>query len=147
MGQPRRTEPYLSDAQAITDLHEHVLVRHFQTFEQKLAVATMLFRPHDGNAAQDLPAGLVAVKQERGEPAPGIFRRARNQDEMPGNSSSGDEPLVAIDDPTMPLPFRARADHGGIGAAAGGGFGHGEGGARLARNDGLEPFLLLRRRG
>ena len=86
MGQPRRTEPDLSDAQAIADLHQHVLVRDFETFEQKLAVAAMLFRPHDGNAAEDLPAGLVAVKQERGEPAPGIVRRARNQDEMLRNA-------------------------------------------------------------
>ena len=58
----------------------------------------------------------------------------------------GDEPLVAVDHPGVAFLLRARADHVGIGAAAGRGLGHGEGGAHLAVDDGPQPFVLLRRR-
>ena len=144
MGEARRPEPDLGDAQSVADLHQHVLVGHFEPFEGEFAVAAMLLRPHDRDAAQDAPAGLVAVEEERGEPAARIVRGAREQNEMVGDARAGDEPLVAVDHPGVALLLRAGADHAGIGAAAGRGLGHGEGGAHLAVDDGSQPFVLLR---
>src|SRR5262249_57871735 len=74
MGEPRGPEPDLGDAQSIADLHQHVLVGHLEPFEHELAVAAVLLRPQDRNAAQDAPARLVAVVEEGGEPAPLIVR-------------------------------------------------------------------------
>src|SRR6516225_8637862 len=71
MGEPRGPKPDLGDAQSVADLHQHVLVGHLEPFEDELAVAAVLLRPHDRNAAQDAPARLVAVIEEGAEPAPG----------------------------------------------------------------------------
>src|SRR5262249_37663697 len=103
----------------------------------------VLLRPHDRNAAQDAPARLVAVIEEGGEPASLVVRGARDEDEMIGDAGAGDEPFVAVDHPVVAFLLRARADHAGIGAAAGRGLGHGEGGAHPPFDDGLEPFVLL----
>ena len=65
---------------------------------------------------------------------------------MLGDARPGDEPLVAVDHPGVAFLLRAGADHGGIGAAAGCGLGHGEGGAHFAVDDRPQPSLLLRRR-
>src|SRR5262245_43559961 len=89
MGEPRRPEPDLGDAQAIADLHQHVLLGHFQALEEKLAVAAVLLRPHDRNAAQDAPARLVAVIEEGGEPAPRVVGGARDENEMIGDTGAG----------------------------------------------------------
>src|SRR5262249_36205953 len=59
--EPRGAESDLSDPQSVADLHQHVFVRHFEAFEYELAVAAVLLRPHDWNAAQDAPPRLVAV--------------------------------------------------------------------------------------
>src|SRR5262245_18960618 len=85
VGESRGAEPDLGDAQSIADLHQHVLVRHFESFEEKLAVAAVLLRPHDRNAAQDAPARLVAVIEEGGEPAPRGVRWAAGADETAGD--------------------------------------------------------------
>src|SRR5438045_8063314 len=102
----------------------------------------MLLRTHDGNAAQDAPARLVAMVEKSGEAAARIVGGARDQDEMVGYAGAGDEPLVAVDHPAVAFPLRAGADHAGIGAAAGRRLGHGERGAYRALDDRLEPALL-----
>src|SRR5262249_61672564 len=56
VGESRRTEPDLGDPQSIADLHQHVLIGHFQALEYKLAAAAVLLRPHDRNAPQNAPA-------------------------------------------------------------------------------------------
>src|SRR5262245_49253526 len=61
MGEPRRTEAYLRDLQPVADAHQHVLVRHFEPLEGEFAMAAVLLRPHDRDAPQDAPAGLVAM--------------------------------------------------------------------------------------
>src|SRR5262249_29178469 len=75
MGEPRRPEPDLGDAQSIADVHQHVLVGYFEAIENELAVAAMLLGAHDRNAPHDLEAGLAAMKQETGEAAPRILGR------------------------------------------------------------------------
>ena len=93
--QPRRTEPDLRDAQAVAVIHQHVFVRDFEPVEFELAMAAVLLRPHDRNAAHDAPAGLVLVIEERGEAAARIVGGARHQDEMRGAVGAGDEPFAA----------------------------------------------------
>src|SRR5262249_57641631 len=123
------------------------LIGHFQALEYKFAVAAVLLRPHDRNAAQNAPAWLVAMIEKGGEPAPSILRRARDEDEMIGDTGAGDEPFVAVDHPAVALLLRTRADHAGIGAATRRRLRHGESGAHLPLDDRLEPFVLLRRLG
>ena len=62
--------------------HQHVLVGDLEPVELQLAMAAMLLRPHDRDAAHDAPAGLVVVEQERGEALARIVGGARDQDEM-----------------------------------------------------------------
>src|SRR5262249_50398780 len=88
MGEPRRPEPDLGDAQAIADVHQHVLVGHFEALENELAVAAMLLRAHDRNAPHDLEAWLVAMEEKAGEAAPRVIRGARDQNEMVGDAST-----------------------------------------------------------
>src|SRR3984893_1899741 len=113
-------ETYLGSPQAVAHLHQHVLVRDLEPFEHQLAVPAVLLRSHDGNAAQDAPAGLVAMKKKGGEAAPRVIGGARDQNEMLGDPSARDEPLMAIDRPAIAVAFGPGADHSGIGAAAGG---------------------------
>src|SRR5437764_1210622 len=63
---------------------------------------------------------------------------------MIGDTGTGDKPFVAADDPLVALALRASADHAGIGAAAGRGLGHGEGGTHSALDNRPQPALLLR---
>src|SRR5476651_2147452 len=93
--------------------------------------------PHDRDAAQDAPAGLVLVIEERGQAAARLVRGARHQDEMRGAFGAGDEPFVAGDDIAVALFHGARQHHAGIGARAGMRFGHGEGRAHLAVDERL----------
>ena len=144
VGEPRGPEPDLGDPQSVADLHQHVLVGHFEPLEDQFAVSAVLLRPHDGNAAQDAPARLVTVIEEGGEATPRVLRRARHQDEVIGDAGPGDEPLVAVNDPAIAFLLRVGADHAGIGAAPRRGLSHGERGAHPALDDGLEPFVLLR---
>ena len=65
---------------------------------------------------------------------------------MLGDAGAGDEPLAAVDDPLVALLSARVRIMLGIGAAAGRGLGHGEGGAHLAVDDRLQPPVLLRRR-
>src|SRR5262249_57908958 len=139
-------EPAVGDPQSIAVLHQHVRIGHVQSLEYKLAVAAVHLLPHDRNAAQNAPAWLVAMIEKGGEPAPLILRRARDEDEMIGDAGAGDEPLVAVDHPTVALLLRTRADHAGIGAATGRRLRHRESGAHLPLDDRLDPFVLLRRR-
>ena len=82
MREPRRAEPDLRHLQAVADIHQHVLVRDFEPVELELAMAAVLLRSHDPDAAHDAPARLVLVKEERGEPVPLVVGRARDEDEM-----------------------------------------------------------------
>ena len=146
MGEPRRAKPHLGDAQAVADLEQHVVVLDFEPVEIKLAVAAMLLGAENADAAHDMPAGLVAVEQERGEAAPGIVGGARHQDEMRRAVGAGDEPFAAVDDPFAAAALGAGADHAGIGAAARRRLRHGKGGTHLAVDDRPQPALLLGRR-
>ena len=69
MRQPRRPKPDLRAAQAVAILDQHVFGRDFQAVEFELAMAAVLLRPHDRDAAHDAPARLVLVKEEGGEAA------------------------------------------------------------------------------
>src|SRR3984957_12239817 len=50
VGEPRRTETHLGDAQAVAHIEENVVVVDFEAVEFELAVAAMLLRPHDADA-------------------------------------------------------------------------------------------------
>ena len=143
MGQPRRAEADLRRAQTVALGHQHVLHRDFQPVEFELAMAAVLLRPHDRNAAQDAPAGLVLVIEEGGEAAARILGGARDQDEMRGAIGAGDEPFAPAHDVAVVALLGARQHHGGIGARAGMRLGHHEGRAHLALDDGAQPFFLL----
>ena len=134
------------DAQAVADVEQHVVVVDLEAVEFELAVAAVLLRAEDADAAHDPPAGLVAVIEERREAAPRIVRGARDQDEMRRAVGAGDEPFAAVDHPFAVPAFGAGADHAGIGAAARRRLGHGEGRAHLALDDRAQPALLLGRR-
>src|SRR5215470_11437736 len=54
MGKPRRSEPDLGDAQAIAQLHQHMLVGHLEALEHKLTMSAVLLRSHDRNPPHDL---------------------------------------------------------------------------------------------
>src|SRR5262245_16429299 len=146
MGEPRRPEPDLGDAQPVTEAHQHVFVGDLEALEDKLAMPAVLLRPHDRNPPDDLEAGLVAMKQKSREAAARIVRGAGNQNEMIGNAGAGDEPLMAADHPAVALLLSAGTDHAGIGAAAGRGLGHRKSRAHFALDDRAQPLVLLRRR-
>ena len=94
MREPRRAEPDLRGAQAVALVHQHVFARHFEAVEFELAMAAVLLRPHDRDAAHDAPAGLVLVKEKRGEAVARIVGGARDQDEVRGAVGAGDEPFA-----------------------------------------------------
>ncbi len=68
--------------QAVADAEEHVVVGDFEAVEFELAMPAVLLRPHDADAADDAPAGLIAVIEKRGEPAALVVGGARDDDEM-----------------------------------------------------------------
>src|ERR1700675_3281701 len=84
VGESRRAEPHLHHLEAVADAAEHVVVVHFEAVEIELAMAAVLLRPHDLDAADDAPAGLVLVKQKRGDALALIVGGARRQDKMRG---------------------------------------------------------------
>src|SRR5262249_62344589 len=115
-GAPRRAEPHLHPLEAVADAAEHLLVWHFEPVELELAMAAMLLRAHDLDAARDPPAGLVLVEQERRDALALVVRGAGREDEMRGRGGTGDEPLAAVDHPLVALllggclhPSRIRA--------------------------------------
>ncbi len=128
------------------DVQEHVFVLDLEAVEFELAMAAMLLGAENADAANDPPARLVAMVEERGQAAARIVGGARNEDVVRGAVGSGDEPLAAMDDPFATTALGAGADHAGIGAAAGRRLGHGEGRAHLALDDRAQPALLLGRR-
>src|SRR3974390_1844407 len=105
--EPRRPEPYLRHPQAVADIEQDVLFRNLQPVIFDLAVTAVLVRPHDRDAAHDVPTGLVLVIEEGSEALARIVRGARDQDEMRGALSTGDEPFEAADDVAVALLFRA----------------------------------------
>ena len=112
-----------------------------------LAVAAVLFRPHDRDAAHDAPARLVAVEHECGEPLALVVGRLGDQYEVLRDAGAGDEPFAAVDHPFVAIPGCSGQHHRRVGTGAGRGFGHHDGRARLAIDDRLQPafFLLLGR--
>ena len=68
MRQPRRTKPDLDDLEAVAEAAEHVVVGDFEAVEFELAMAAVLLRAHDLDAAHDAPARLILVKEKGGEP-------------------------------------------------------------------------------
>ena len=99
MGEARRPEADLRDLQPVALAHQHVLGAGSPSpSNSQLAMAAMLLRPHDRDAAQDAPAGLVLVEQEGRQPLARIVRGARHEDEVRGLLGAGDEPLAAGDD-------------------------------------------------
>ncbi len=62
---------------------------------------------------------------------------------MAGLPGTGDEPLPAANHVDVAASFRPGGDHRRVGAAAGMGFGHREGGAHLSLDDRSQPFALL----
>src|SRR5262249_7976806 len=124
MGQPRGPEPDLRDLQSVTFAQKDVFGRDFQSIEFELAVATVLMRPHDRNAAYDSPAGLVLVKQERRQTPTSIVTGARNKDEMRGALRARREPLASLDDVALPFFLRVRSNHRRIGATTRRRLGH-----------------------
>ena len=99
MGQPRRAEPDLRDFQPVADTEQNVFVGDFKAVEFELAMAAVLLRTHDADAADDAPARLVAVIEKRGEPAALVVGGARDDDEMRRFRRAGDEPFAAADHP------------------------------------------------
>src|SRR5205823_6105449 len=91
------------------------------------------------------PAGLVAVKEERGHAASWLVRRAGDENEMLGNPGAGDEPFVAVDGPAIVLSLRPREHHAGVRTRAWRRLRHSEGGAYFSIHDGPQPFFFLRR--
>ena len=87
MGQPRRAEADLRHLQALPFAQEHILRRDLQAVELDLAVAAMLLRAHDRDAAHDPPARLVLVEQEGGEAVARVVRGAGDEDEMLASSA------------------------------------------------------------
>src|SRR4029077_4103371 len=138
VGEPRRAEPHLHHFQTVAEAAEHVVVVHFEAIEFELAMTAVLLRAHDLDAAQDAPAGLVLVKQERGDALPLIVGGARREDEMRGAIGAGDEPFAAVDFPGVAVLLGIGHPHARIGTAAGRRLGHGERRAHLALDDGLE---------
>ncbi len=84
MRQPRRAEPDLGDLEPVADAEQHIVVGDFEAVEFKLAMAAVLLRAHDADAAHDAPARLVAVIEKSGEPAALVVGGARDDDEMRG---------------------------------------------------------------
>ena len=91
--QPRRTEPDLRDLEAITFTQQHVLARNFQSIEFELAVTAMLVRAHDRDAANDAPARLILVVEERRQTTPLVVRCARDQDEVSSALGTGEQTI------------------------------------------------------
>src|SRR5271168_2519234 len=118
MREPRRAKPDLGDFLTVADTKEHVVVGDFEAVEFKLAMAAVLFRPHDLDAPHDAPARLILVIEERGQSAPLAVRSARDHDKMRGCRGAGDEPFAAADDPFAVSFLSMGADHARIGTAA-----------------------------
>ena len=145
MGQARGAEPRLRHLHAAPHLQQAVLVGDFHIGEFQLAMAAMFFRPHDRHFSHQLEAGRVLVHHEGGELAARFIGSAGNEDEMIGDAGAGNEPFMAVDNPLVVAFWLSRgADHGRVGAAAGMRLGHDDGAARLAVDDRLQPFFLLR---
>src|SRR5262249_32605820 len=109
MRQSRRAEPDLCHFQSVADAERHVLIGNFQAVEFELAMAAMLLRSHDRDAAHDPPARLVAMVQKRGEATASVVRGACDKDEMRSLAGAGDEPFSPGDDPFAVFPLGARA--------------------------------------
>ncbi len=94
--------------------HQDVFERDLEAVELKLAMAAVFLRPHDRNAAQDAPAGLVLVIEKRGQAPARIVGCFRNQDKMRGTVRAGDEPLASAHHIAVVLFLGAREHHSGI---------------------------------
>jgi len=121
----------------------HILKRHLDVAVWGIVVAEHI------EGAQDLDAGGVCWHHHHA--LLGVARCFRigfahgDEDRAAGIGGAGNPPLAAIDDVLVALALNAGFDVGGV---AGGhiGFGHGEGGADLAFEQGFEPaFTDLRR--
>src|SRR5262249_8637114 len=126
MGQPRRSEPDLSDFQSIADAEQHIVIADFKAVEFELAVAAVLLGPHDRDTPDYAPARLIAVVEKRRQAAALVVGGSGDDDEMRSFGGAGDEPLAPVNDPFAVFLLGARADHAGIGAAARRRFGHRE---------------------
>src|SRR5580692_380638 len=85
-----RAGPHLHHFQAVAETAEHVVVVHFEAVEFELAMAAVLFRAHDLDAADDAPAGLVLMKQKRGDAPALVVGGARRENKMRGAVGAGD---------------------------------------------------------
>src|SRR5277367_3220645 len=105
-----RAEPDLRDLEPVADAEQDIVVGDFEAVEFELAMAAVLFRTHDADAAHDAPARLIAMIKKRSQPAARVLGRARDDDEMRGFSSPGDEPFAAADRPLAAFLLGIGAD-------------------------------------
>ena len=77
-----RPKPDLRDLEFIALVQQDVFGRNFESVELELAMTAMLMRSHDRDTAQNAPAGLILVEQERSQTTPFVVAGASNQDEM-----------------------------------------------------------------
>ena len=105
----------------------------------------MLFRSHDRDAAVDLPARLVCVKQKCCQALARIVRGAGHENKMLRSVGTGDEPLSAGNAPAALNLFRLCQHHPRrVRARTGVWFGHHKRRAHFAFYNRLQPALFLR---
>ena len=101
MRQPRYAKAHLRELQPIAFAHQQMFIRDFQPVEFQFAMPAMFFRPHDRDAAHDLPTRLISAEQKGRKPLARVIRCARDDDENLGIAGAGDEPFAPGDAPAI----------------------------------------------
>ncbi len=145
VGQAGRSQPVLAEAVAVAPPAEDLRIVHAQILDDDLGVAGGSV--HRLDLAHVVPALGGEIDEER---RVGAARARRDvglgpgdQDGELGPARVGDEPLVAVDDPLVPVLLGPGLNEGRIGARHLG-LGHGEAGHGGALAQAAQVVVLLR---
>ena len=144
---PARPQAALGDFEAAAFAEQHVLLRNAAVVEPQMhmAVRRVVVTEH-GHRLDDVDARrvlryedlrLLAVRRRVG-----VGLHHSDHDLAAAVASTGDVELLAVQDPLVAVEARLGRDLLGVGRGEVG-FGHGVGRPDLAREERLQPFLLL----
>src|SRR5439155_14653862 len=108
VGDSAWTQARLSERKATPGFAQHAVGRHAAVDETQLTVATLALIAHDWHFAHEFVARRVGVDDEHAGP-PMRWRLGicdREHDGERGAIGIGDEPLVAVDHPTVTVADR-----------------------------------------